>query len=97
MGIVVALFSKCSSKVNGPVRLYVKRKNCKNKRGYAREDIVHRVFFSRRELDLEKEAMEIEVRYGSWKHMKVDFASTKEKCREKQRIRALGKKQFLFV
>jgi hypothetical protein len=33
-------------------------------------------------LDLEREAMEIGVRYDLWKHMEVDFASTKEKCRE---------------
>ncbi|KAL9395767.1 hypothetical protein Peur_010020 [Populus x canadensis] len=26
--------------------------------------------------------MEIGVRYDLWKHMEVDFASTKEKCRE---------------
>jgi hypothetical protein len=46
--IVVALYSKCSSKAKVPVCLYVKLKNCKEKRGCAGEDKVQRVFFQGR-------------------------------------------------
>jgi hypothetical protein len=83
--IVVALYSKCSSKVKAPVCLYVKLKNCKEKRGCAREGKVQRVFFQGRNwISRERpwRLVYVTICGNTWRYMEVDFASTKEKCRE---------------